>query len=231
MNRLAIILLGIVINMQAPKAQGPFSMPDDVGSGNCLEFDGNDRVSIPNDPSLNFGTNDFSFELWMKIDPGATFSGNYQLLCKKTDGVELYEVQVNSSRNVSCHFGYPPTFVLSTTLVDKDVWYHLAVVRQSGVGKLYVNGVQEGTVASTQSITGASNVFLGMDATGVEFLPGVIDEVRIWNTARTQTEIKDNMCKKLQGNEAGLVGYWNMNEGSGSTITDLTSNNNDGTLQ
>ena len=32
------------------------------------------------------------------------------------------------------------------------------------------------------------------------------------------------------GNEAGLVGYWNFNEGSGSTVTDLTSNGNNGTI-
>ncbi|MDA9563907.1 LamG domain-containing protein [Flavobacteriales bacterium] len=216
-------------------AQAPFNLHDNTGAGNCLEFDGNDHVSIPNDPILNFGTTDFSFELWMKIDPNATFSTTYQLLCKKTNGVELYEVQVDIFRNIICHFGFSPTSILSTTLVEKDVWYHLAIVRESGIGKLYVNGVQEGSVASTQNITGASNVFLGMDATGVEFLHGIIDEVRIWNIARTQTQIRDNMCRQLTGTETGLVGYWPMNEGADNTcaggedVCDQSGNNNHGT--
>ncbi len=58
-----------------------------------------------------------------------------------------------------------------------------------------------------------------------------IDEVRIWNVARTQAQIRDNMCRQLTGAETGLVSYWNMNEGTGNTVNDLTTNNNHGTRQ
>jgi len=54
-----------------------------------------------------------------------------------------------------------------------------------------------------------------------------MDEVRIWDIARTQVEIQQTMNTKLVGNESGLLGYWNFDDG---TTDDLTSNNNDGTI-
>ena len=48
--------------------------------------------------------------------------------------------------------------------------------------------------------------------------------------ALTQSEIQNYMSCPPTGNEAGLVGYWNFNEGSGNTVTDLTSNGNNGTI-
>ena len=38
------------------------------------------------------------------------------------------------------------------------------------------------------------------------------------------------MSSPPTGNENGLVGYWNFNEGSGSTVTDLSGNGNNGTI-
>ena len=58
---------------------------------------------------------------------------------------------------------------------------------------------------------------------------GVISEVRVWNTARTQTEIQDNMNTVLTGTETGLVAYYKFDEGTGTTLTDYAGTN-DGTI-
>ncbi|MFM6051751.1 MAG: LamG-like jellyroll fold domain-containing protein, partial [Sphaerospermopsis kisseleviana] len=63
-----------------------------------------------------------------------------------------------------------------------------------------------------------------------QFFQGSIDDVRIWNKARNQAEIQANLNKELTGAESGLVGYWNFNSIKGSTVDDLTSNQNDGTI-
>ena len=57
---------------------------------------------------------------------------------------------------------------------------------------------------------------------------GSIDEIRVWNHSRTQAEIQTTMDTILDGDESGLVGYWNFNDG---TATDLSGNGNHGTLQ
>ena len=61
-------------------------------------------------------------------------------------------------------------------------------------------------------------------------MEGAIDELRVWNDVRTQAEIKANMHTELSGSESNLVAYYNFNDGSGTTSTDLTSNSNDGTM-
>jgi hypothetical protein len=58
------------------------------------------------------------------------------------------------------------------------------------------------------------------------YYEGVIDEVRIWNVARTASEINSNMNTCLVGNETGLEVYYRMSEGSGSTLTDYAGSNN-----
>ena len=76
-----------------------------------------------------------------------------------------------------------------------------------------------------------SNAYIGWDGQqGDKFFTGKIDEIRFWDDIRTQAEIKANMHTELSGSESNLVAYYNFNDGSGTTSTDLTSNSNDGTM-
>jgi hypothetical protein len=61
-------------------------------------------------------------------------------------------------------------------------------------------------------------------------MAGCIDEVRLWNTVRTPEQLRDNMYRALFGGEEGLVGYWTLDAGAGTTIADLSGNNQTGTL-
>ena len=56
------------------------------------------------------------------------------------------------------------------------------------------------------------------------YLAGIIDDVRFWNDVRTDTEIKENMHKDLVGDEADLLHYYKMSNGSGTSLTDNSSN-------
>ena len=59
---------------------------------------------------------------------------------------------------------------------------------------------------------------------------GQIDEVRVWNLPRTESEIRSDMNKQLNGNEPGLVGYWKFDAQTNGIVTDSTPNKNDGKL-
>ena len=59
---------------------------------------------------------------------------------------------------------------------------------------------------------------------------GKVDNISIWNKALNQSEIQEYMNCPPTGNEVGLVGYWNMDEGTGTMLTDLSGNGNDGTI-
>jgi len=59
---------------------------------------------------------------------------------------------------------------------------------------------------------------------------GELDELRIWTTVRTAAQLQDSMNVTLTGSEPGLIGYWNMDEGSGQSVNDLTQSGTTGTL-
>ena len=57
-----------------------------------------------------------------------------------------------------------------------------------------------------------------------------MDRLSLWSTALSQFEIQQYMSCPPTGNEAGLVGCWNFEEGSGNIVFDQTANGNDGTI-
>ena len=52
----------------------------------------------------------------------------------------------------------------------------------------------------------------------------------MWNTSLSQSEIQQYMTCPPTGNEVGLVGYWDFEEGTGSVANDLSGNGNNGTI-
>ncbi len=93
---------------------------------------------------------------------------------------------------------------------------------------LRLDGVLVGTKTYTISNQGT---FLAIGNNGLQsqYINATIDEVRIWNVARTQAQIRESMHLTLSGVETGLVGYWQFNEASGNAIDAVAGNN--GTLQ
>lgn len=62
------------------------------------------------------------------------------------------------------------------------------------------------------------------------FWAGELSDVQIWNIARTQQQIQDDLNKKLTGTEPGLVAYYDFSEGEGNILHDKTQNGNNGTI-
>lgn len=102
-----------------------------------------------------------------------------------------------------------------------NVWYHIAYVVTPTSYKIYVNGVVTGK--GTYPATNPANWPLLYDAShplrigdtggGDPLMNGLIDEVRIWSTARTAAQIQANLGRPLLGNEPGLRGYWRFDNG------------------
>jgi hypothetical protein len=59
---------------------------------------------------------------------------------------------------------------------------------------------------------------------------GFVREVRIWDLARSQSDIDANKHATLTGSETGLTGYWKFDEQDGATVSDSSASNFDGTL-
>jgi hypothetical protein len=98
-------------------------------------------------------------------------------------------------------------------ILNLNTWYHVAAVNSNGTRKLYVNGVEvalSGTPTTVQA--NADPLVIGKDfnfeSTG-RFFNGDIDEVRLWNFAKTQSQVVSQKDISLTGNEPNLVLYYN----------------------
>lgn len=245
MKGLLCIILGTIVTIQLSQAQTPINIPDNIGSGNCLDFDGNtDFVNVPNIPSYDFGSGDFTAQVWVMYndvmvhtsaittmnDNGATVG---YVISIQADG-RVYFFLGCGTQGAPCNgngFGVGTPYTISA-----GVWHNISIVKRGTIMELYDDGELAASATipvSVRTLTSGEDINIGRRFNDILCCKhnGQLDEVRIWNRALTQTEIRDNMCKALQGNESGLVGYWNMNEGIAGTVTDLTSNSNDGTLQ
>jgi signal transduction histidine kinase/CheY-like chemotaxis protein/ligand-binding sensor domain-containing protein len=116
-------------------------------------------------------------------------------------------------------------------LLRLNEWCHVAAVSGPGGAKLYFNGALAGSNAYTGSFSNLKGVknylgksnFRSTDAT----TRGQMDELRVWNHARTPEQIRENLFKTLTGSEPGLVGYWNFDDG---TAKDRSAGKHDGTV-
>lgn len=198
----------------------------------ALNFNGfSNAVEVPNNDLLNFGSGDFTFEAWIKAK---TTQVSYPQILSKRGINEEYEgflVGLNYNGYLYAQFDGSHDGNGTTDLRD-DHWHHIAVTRSSGSGVYYVDGVQEGTFNNTNNISSLASLWIGFDKPAPYWsaFNGLIDEVRIWNVARSQTQITNNANTNLLGTEAGLVAYYQMNEGSSSTVTDKTNNGFHGVL-
>lgn len=114
-----------------------------------------------------------------------------------------------------------------------SAWHHVAITFEvDGSYNAYLNGEQVyQTGASDQNIVhDNTNFIIGIapwDLASFMFF-GNLDEVRLWNVARTGTQIRQSMYRNLTGNEPGLVLYINFdNEDGSNVIPDLSSKGND----
>ncbi|MGN0846965.1 MAG: LamG-like jellyroll fold domain-containing protein, partial [Kiritimatiellia bacterium] len=116
--------------------------------------------------------------------------------------------------------------------LTRNAWHHVALVKDdTGVAVLYVDGEEKARVQDDRLRDFYPNqtdqkLWLGntySDGTGAEGsysvgFPGYLCEMRCWNVARTGDEIRAYLHRRLNGDEAGLVGYWPLNEGGGAAV-------------
>jgi hypothetical protein len=211
-----------------------FSTPG-ASAGNALSFDGvNDYVGIP---LLNLsGGNTLTIEAWIKPADLTTpayaeiirqtgFSVNDWLLSFQNHGTVLAFGLTAGGAYQELHVAINPA-----NYTDGN-WHHVAAVYDGTTKHLYIDGVQVGTTNQSGNVSfGGSNHTIGSSGGASEFFNGLIDEVRFWSTARTVTQLQQNMNQSLTGQEAGLVGYWRFDEGSGTTTADSSGSGNNGTL-
>ena len=202
----------------------------------AMSFDGiNDNVSLDQTPSFGpTATSDFTISIW--VNPNISHSGMIVSQYENTiPNNSNYFLSTNSSNlfrisgNGTNYYDFGP--------VNIGTWQYVSLVfHSSGLVDTYINGIASGSSTLNLSNTVSSmplevGDFLSGGCTGcIGPFNGMLDNIDIWNTSLSQQEIQDNMLCSPVGNENNLVGYWNFEEGVGTTAYDLTSNLNAGII-
>ncbi len=200
----------------------------------ALHLDGsNDYAQVADADVLNFGTSDFTVELWVKYD---SLSGQQQLVEKWNAGPcgwtltklsnNVLRLAVRDERNGIINVA-PPTFA-------PQEWHHVAITRTGTLFRMFWDGYSIGSGSIVSNLDCPQESFkIGRtgDSRGY-FLAGTVDEVRIWSEARPEEEIRQMMYRRLTGSEPALVGYWNFNEPdiADQVIRDVSTAGNNGFL-
>jgi len=218
------------------------------GAGYALNFDGiNDNVQ-GHAADLTAITNNFTIEFWFNASAtialraeqngvnhisGTTGNGQRYAVYPQHGGggngswgnagagvsigsnaIQVYE---HKASYMPCLLSY------SGSLIQAG-WNHVAIVYINKRPRLYLNGinVKDGLTSNQNNVFPSG--LLGGSPYG--WYSGDLDEFRVWSTSRTQGEIRTNMCRKLIGNETGLVRYYRLDDGTGGTTIDATGNVN-----
>jgi hypothetical protein len=110
-------------------------------------------------------------------------------------------------------------------------WYRLAGTDDGSTARLFVDGVE----IESDALSGAiqidqSELLIGRGEPSYskgEYFDGALDDIRIWNVARSPDEIRAAMNTPPRGNEPGLVACWNFNN---RTTDDQSGHGNRGVL-
>ncbi len=113
---------------------------------------------------------------------------------------------------------------ISAALVA-NTWTHVAATYDGAEMRLYVNGELAASKAFTGAITHSAQPLRIGNGSGGYPWRGQIDEARVWSVARSAAEIAANYQQALAGNEAGLEGWWRMDEpvDAGSVFVDSSA--------
>jgi hypothetical protein len=208
------------------------------GANFALRFDGvNDFASVLDNSLLSpqIFNGEMTISMWVNVDPGT--SG---VVLAKGTSYQGWEYGVFVGTGAGLQLWTPggdnEEDVVAANTITAGSWHNVITTYKKGESlKIYVDGLlaNEKTASANPYISqGSGRLCFGKeDHTSHPWnFSGAIDEVQIWNFAKTGAEILSSYNQLPNGNETGLVGYWNFNEGSGQVVHDLSGNGLDGTL-
>ncbi len=191
--------------------------------GQAGRFNGSSHVSVPDAASLNMAT--LTVALWTKVN--VPTSPPY-LVGKSEDytGYGIYEYNWGpTGKDIAAMTGqcwgggagrYSPVL---------GQWHFYAMsVNRAGAMRFYVDQNLIGEKADCDFTDAVSDLVIGKHYSMDEFFNGDIDDVRVYSRALSAEELAQLYM------DGDLVGHWEFDEGSGTTVADSSGNGNTGTV-
>ena len=213
-----------------PDVEAPGGLSSDGTASTALTID------IDNTEQADVGAGNFTVEVTAQLND--TSAATKSLLWKKsgvTDATAGWSIFSTSANDIRCRIADGTNSVLIDAVGDyqDNVFHHivLRVNRDNDTAELIIDGVNDpaGTT-SIAAVTGSlSNT---IDIRAMLDHEGVVDEIRIWDRLRTDEELAEYRLREIDNaaEEPNLIGYWKLNEGSGTEVFDSSGAGLRGTI-
>jgi hypothetical protein len=199
-----------------------------------LSFDGVDDFAATTSSSTSVpgGNASYTEELRFMVTAWKDYGSGYNafLLSRGAEGPRqgVHIVLINHHIGLS-HWGLDRDTGVS---VELDRWYHLATTWDGSTETLYLDGAPVWQEAAPAGLSVASSpIAIGKHVNYSSFyFPGYLDDVRIWNVARTAEEIAASAAASVWTLDDTIVLWWRMDETSGQVLTDESATHTDAVL-
>jgi hypothetical protein len=244
-NRIGSNQANGVTVVERPLSDIPFAVGNDPGR--ALDFGSSGSgVEIADSPTLH-SDRQLTVAGWLKVNRFGPDNYWQSVIWKGnspdcTTGCENREFSLWVGGRGFLHLTSTPVsqvgagqlYLNTPDLLQPGEWHHFAAVIDADAdrmqiyvdGQLQVQGPYE--ASGIRDTTGPLR--FGRAAPWDAFLNGALDDVSLWNVALTGSQIQTLMQGPLDGNETGLVGYWDFNEPHGDTVFDKSGHDNSGLL-
>ncbi|HTA93933.1 MAG TPA: LamG domain-containing protein [Polyangiaceae bacterium] len=199
----------------------------------ALQFNGTtDLVYVPYSTSLDV-TTAVTLEAWVYATSAA--GGAIGGMWGNGGIADKYLLQLNGGNVIARIVRQEdPSQTTASVTMPLNAWTHVAFTYDGSNILIYLNGVQAASTAAPGSLPAEPLPFrLGIEDINLgtsTFLAGELDEVRVWNVARTAQEIASNYQASVLAASTGLVAYYHFNEAPSSQIVVDATGANNGTL-
>ena len=188
-----------------------------------------------------FSATGFTQEAWVYANSfGPDDWSNSILLQEGEDGTStILRAGMNGTNNIRASYHYNGGLYDLDGSMTPNQWHHLAMTWDGTMFSLYIDGNLAQSIPATNPPNRVnSKLWIGNSQISPDRVwDGKIDEVRIWDYALCQSDIRARMNCELVGSETGLMAYYQFNQGFGggnntgvTTLNDKTANNHNGTL-
>ncbi|MEH2073172.1 MAG: patatin-like phospholipase family protein [Nostoc sp.] len=219
-------------------------MTDNVYSQSVITFDGKDDY-------IDFGKNDlsgvfaqgstaFTISGWVNphklTDKATTYGTRNVFLARSSDRYsDNFEFGISELGNLDVYVDEKIDNVLKTFgngELTIEQWHFFAIVFNKGQLTIYLDDSEYFGYCTGDALNKAtSSLTLGATLHNQIYFTGQLANISVWNYPCPPVEIQSHRYQPLVGNEAGLVAYWKLNEGQGTTVKDQTANAHNGTLR
>ncbi len=211
--------------------------PSGSGGNRVLSLDGEaDYMRVADSQSLHSFSDAITIEVWLKASSFYAEDRYINSIIRKNieQGIENFFLRFRNDAGkpiVEMSIGYDIETLHAPCEFTVGTWYHLAGTFDGSTMTVLADGVIiESNKVSGPLYIDESDLFIGKgdpEFSFGEYFHGSLDEIRIWNIARSPEEIQAAMSTPLSGKEEGLVAYWNFDDG---TAKDLSGHGSDGVL-